>query len=129
MYDITSSKSFENVSKWRHGFIDNATPSDLGSYPMVLMGNKLDKESDRQVDKEEAEKWCSENHGIPHFETSAHASTNVEDAFMAMVKRALEREKTNKGPVAAPLGGRGPENRLRLGDRKKKPEAKKACDC
>ena len=88
--DITSQKSFENVSKWRHGFIDNATPSDLNTYPMVLMGNKLDKEEDRQVTKDDAERWCKENNDVPYFETSAHASTNVEDAFMCMVKRALQ---------------------------------------
>ena len=100
---------------------------------MVLMGNKLDKESDRQVEKEETKKWCDENNGIPYYETSAYDSTNVEDAFMAMVKRALEREKSNKGPMAAPLGGArtGPEGgRVRLGGPKKeKLEAKKACDC
>ena len=86
VYDITSAKSFENVSKWRHGFIDNATPSDLNTFPMVLFGNKADKADERQVSKEEAEQWCKENNNIPYFETSAIEKVNVEDAFMCMVK-------------------------------------------
>ena len=91
------------------------------------MGNKVDKEDDRQVTKDDAERWCTENNSIPYYETSAHQSTNVEDAFMCMVKRALQREKSNKGPIAAPLSR--PEQRLKLGDRSKKAEAKPACDC
>ena len=55
VFDITSKKSFESLCKWRDGFIDNASPSELSSFPMVLLGNKVDKEEDRQVTKEEAE--------------------------------------------------------------------------
>ena len=44
VYDLTDQSSFENISTWRSGFIDNANATDLGTFPMVLFGNKADKE-------------------------------------------------------------------------------------
>lgn len=49
MYDITNLKSFENITKWREGFIEHAAPQDVNTFPFVLIGNKLDKENDRAV--------------------------------------------------------------------------------
>ena len=98
---------------------------------MVLFGNKLDKESDRQVSKDDAEKWCAENSGIPYYETSATENVSVEDAFLCMVKRALEREKSNKTSVPGPML-RDPNKRIKLGkddEKSTRREAKKACDC
>ena len=54
------------------------------------MGNKLDKAEDRQVSTEAAEHWCKENGNMPYFETSALENTKVDEAFMTMVKKALE---------------------------------------
>ncbi len=54
VYDITNGKSFENLSKWKDGFIEHAGPDDAKSFPFVLLGNKLDKESDRKVDTKRA---------------------------------------------------------------------------
>ena len=47
VYDITSAKSFESLTKWRQGFIENSNPTDLNTFPMVLFGNKKDKEDER----------------------------------------------------------------------------------
>lgn len=49
VYDITNNKSFDNLTKWREGIIENAGCSDPNTFPFVLIGNKLDKESDRKV--------------------------------------------------------------------------------
>ena len=49
VYDITNAKSFENLDKWRDGFIENAAPSDPKTFPFVLLGNKLDREHERKV--------------------------------------------------------------------------------
>jgi Ras-related protein Rab-7A len=50
VYDITNAKSFENLDKWKDGFIENAGPDDVKSFPFVLLGNKIDKEQDRKTD-------------------------------------------------------------------------------
>ena len=49
VYDITSQTSFENLNRWKAGFIENAGPSDPHNFPFVCLGNKLDQESLRQV--------------------------------------------------------------------------------
>ena len=99
---------------------------------MVLFGNKSDKEDERQVSREEVKRYCDENHKIPHFDTSAVEKTNVEDAFLCMVRRALDREKNSKAPIAGPIMREPGAKRLKLGKddgKKKAPVTKPACDC
>ena len=42
VFDLTSKKSFDNLSMWKKGFLDNAAPNDPSTYPFVLLGNKSD---------------------------------------------------------------------------------------
>ena len=71
------------------------------------MGNKCDKENDRQVSKEAAEAWCKDNGNIPYFETSALGGTNVDDAFFTMIKRALENHAADEMDMPDTIGGMG----------------------
>lgn len=58
VFDITSQKSFENLSRWKQGFLEHAGPQDPDTFPFVLIGNKVDKESDRKVKAQDAKAWC-----------------------------------------------------------------------
>ncbi len=49
VFDLTNHKSFENLAMWKKGFVDNASPNDPATFPFVVIGNKLDKEVNRQV--------------------------------------------------------------------------------
>lgn len=49
VYDITNQKSFEDLTRWRDGFIEHAAPTDPNKFPFVLIGNKVDKEPERKV--------------------------------------------------------------------------------
>jgi GTPase SAR1 family protein len=55
----------------------------------MLIGNKCDLESSRQVSREEAEAFAKE-HNLSFLETSAKSAENVEDAFL---KTAEEIQK------------------------------------
>ena len=55
VYDITNGKSFENLNKWKEGFIEHAGPDDAKSFPFVLLGNKLDREPERKVETKRAQ--------------------------------------------------------------------------
>jgi hypothetical protein len=44
----------------------------------VLLGNKVDKESDRKVKAADARAWCKENGDIPYYETSALENISVD---------------------------------------------------
>ena len=42
-YDMTNQTSFENLDRWKRGFLENAGPNDPATFPFVCLGNKLDK--------------------------------------------------------------------------------------
>ncbi len=71
-YDVTSRKSFENTNKW----IDDVRTERGQNVIIVLVGNKIDLEEDRQVSAEEAEKMAAEL-DVMWIETSAKNGGNV----------------------------------------------------
>ena len=77
-YDITNQRTFENLNRWKEGFIENAGPYDIQTFPFMLLGNKIDKEYDRKVDSKEAQSWANQNGDIIFFETSAKEGLSVE---------------------------------------------------
>jgi Ras-related protein Rab-1A len=56
----------------------------------LLVGNKSDLDTKRQVEFEEAKAFADER-GIPFLETSAKSSTNVEKAFLTMAGEIKNR--------------------------------------
>lgn len=73
VYDITDRESFDNVKQWLNE-IDRYACENVNK---LLVGNKCDMESKRQVEYEEAKAFADER-GIPFLETSAKDATNVE---------------------------------------------------
>lgn len=41
------------------------------------------------------ETWCQQHGNIPYFETSAIQNTNVDDAFMSIIKKAVANQDSN----------------------------------
>jgi Ras-related protein Rab-7A len=105
VYDITTQKSFENLTKWKDGFIENAGPDDVKTFPFVVLGNKIDRENERKVDSREAKDWCSNNNNIGFYETSAKEGVSVEQAFLEIAKKALKRIETNNIAIPESIGG------------------------
>merc|ERR1712228_276807 len=69
VYDITEGKSFDSLDGWAEDFLAQAVPQSPGSFPFVIIGNKLDRESERQVPTTKAQSSC-DSKGIPLFEAS-----------------------------------------------------------
>ena len=84
-----------------------------------MIGNKLDKESNRQVQAATERQWCRENGDIPYFETSALENISVDNAFVEMAKSAIKRESSNQSnlfQLPASIGGAGGAIKLKPGD-------------
>lgn len=93
VYDITDSKSFDTLETWKDEFLVHASPRNPDQFPFVVLGNKADLAARRRVSTANAKLWCSDKaHNSPHFETSAKDAVNVEQAFHAIARKALEQE-------------------------------------
>nr|GFB58918.1 Ras-related protein RAB7 [Tanacetum cinerariifolium] len=83
-----------------------ANPSDPGSFPFILLGNKIDIDggNSRVVSEKRATEWCSSKGNIPYYETSAKEDQNVDDAFLCIAKSAManehEHDLSNSVPIA-----------------------------
>ena len=63
---------------------------DLNEYlPMILVGNTIGLEKERQVSYEEGKKLADE-WGIDFFETSAKENINVKEVFECLTRRIFE---------------------------------------
>jgi len=95
VYNITDAKSFENLELWMDEFLVHAAPRNQETFPFVVLGNKSDMASQRQVSQQKAKGWCSSKGDIPHFETSAKEGENVNKAFDTIAMNALQQENSN----------------------------------
>lgn len=86
VYDITNSASFENLPTWLKDSLD-ATNQNIG---LVLVGNKVDLEGDRQVDKNVAKEFSKENN-LLFMETSAKNGQNIEKIFQILSEQILAK--------------------------------------
>mmetsp|Transcript_60760 Transcript_60760/g.149433 ORF Transcript_60760/g.149433 Transcript_60760/m.149433 type:complete len:537 (+) Transcript_60760:169-1779(+) len=100
VYDVTNKDSFENVQMWL-GEIDKHA-QDTSSVKLIV-GNKCDLPRPPQA-AAEAEQFC-QSRGFTWIETSAKASTRVENAFFRMVGDIL---KVKESEDKKDRGGEGP---------------------
>jgi Ras-related protein Rab-7A len=93
------------LSNWRNEFLSQANPSDPESFSFVVIGNKVDKESERRVTKANATQWCktlSAKNPIPNFEASAKDNTMVERAFLEAAQMAVRNREVENKEVIIP---------------------------
>jgi len=100
VYSISSRSTFERVERFR----DQITRvKDTESIPLILVGNKCDKVTEREVSREEG-MGLAKKLGCEFIESSAKTCVNVERAFYTVVrlirntkeggkKRRTERKK------------------------------------
>ena len=94
VFDITSRPSFEALPIWIENYYKNG-PEQKN---IILIGNKKDKEEERQVSQEEAEKF-SETNNMIYFETSAKEGENIDYVFNYAAEKLVEFSKGNNEPA------------------------------
>ncbi|KYO43392.1 ras-related protein Rab-35 isoform X1 [Alligator mississippiensis] len=98
VYDVTNPDSFVSVKRWMHEIAENCD-----SVCKVLVGNKVEDPSHRQVPAADARRFSAQL-GLRHFETSAKDNINVEEMFAAVAGQVLKA----KMAAQAIREGRGP---------------------
>lgn len=92
VYDITDTESFEKVKKWVTELYKIVKRKNIS---VVIAGNKCDLEKRRAVNKQQVEEYA-QSVGAVHIETSAKQNKGIEDCFIDIANRILERRESRK---------------------------------
>ena len=84
LYDITRKRSFEYVETEIEKILRVKDISQF--HPIIVVGNKIDRSEDREVEKDEVDKLIMK-YGVCHIEASAKQRINVDETFFNVVER------------------------------------------
>ncbi|XP_043922461.1 ras-related protein Rab-12 [Protopterus annectens] len=87
VYDLTKRETFEDLPKWMK-MIDKYASEDA---ELLLVGNKLDCEADREVTRQQGEKFAQQISGMRFCEASAKDNFNVDEIFLQLVDDILNK--------------------------------------
>ena len=90
VYAINLKESFENIEMWLRDLRTHSNPDAK----VFLIGNKIDLEKERQVSKEEGEKFAKDNNLSLFLESSAKTGVNSQEIFIQAAK-VLYRDYLN----------------------------------
>ncbi len=83
-YDITRKETFERLVDWLND-VRKVSPSAH----IIVIGNKIDLEEQREVQPEIAREWTKKVDAIGWIETSAKTGKNVQEAFESIAAKIL----------------------------------------
>ncbi|XP_036825223.1 ras-related protein Rab-19 isoform X1 [Oncorhynchus mykiss] len=117
-YDITRWPTFDSLTHW----IQEVEQDGAASVVLILIGNKSDRQAERQVLFEDACTLAEGRGALAALETSAKEAQNVEAAFMLMARELMVRnglaltDQHSKAsphffPNSHPIHGADPTNR------------------
>ena len=89
VYDVSNRGSFDKLSHWLNELDTYATKTDIVK---MLVGNKVDKQADRTVVREEGLRFARRNHML-FIEASAKNRENVACAFEELVEKIIQTPK------------------------------------
>ncbi|RCK59091.1 Ras-related protein RSR1 [Candida viswanathii] len=89
VYSVTDENSLKELLALREQVL---RIKDSDNVPMVLVGNKCDLEDDRVLSIEDGVKVSQDWGLVPFYETSAMYKTNVDEAFIDVVRQIMRKE-------------------------------------
>ncbi|WLF76363.1 Ras- protein rsr1 [Lodderomyces elongisporus] len=89
VYSVTDENSLKELLALREQVL---RIKDSDNVPMVLVGNKCDLEEDRVLSIEDGVKVSQDWGLVPFYETSAMYKTNVDEAFIDVVRQIMRKE-------------------------------------
>ena len=81
-YDICDKESFDSIKEWMASIYDIKEKK----FPIVLIGNKIDKNEDRVIDTKTGESEA-QKYDIKFFEISCKNSTNIKEPILYIISQ------------------------------------------
>lgn len=97
MFDLTSRQSFDDLGMWINDLNTLCVPNAY----IILIGNKLDLQDDRQIVESEAQAFA-QRYNLIYLETSAKNGNNVSEAFARLGTEILRRVKDGQITLPKP---------------------------
>jgi small GTP-binding protein len=94
VYASNNKESFNEVNQIRKRIERVKNSKD---FPMILVANKYDLETNRKVDRDMGEEMAKD-FSCPFIETSAKTGYNCTEVFMELVREIRKREDVGKQP-------------------------------
>ena len=89
IYDLTDESSFISIDRWINN-LENKL--DIKNVPIILVGNKNDKEDERKISYEKGLKYA-QKYNFKFFEMSAKTGENVNEAFLTLIHLYYDKNK------------------------------------
>ena len=86
IYAINNKKTFENIENWLNEIENKKKKNNI---PLVLIGNKIDLEKEREVSFQEGEKLALK-YGMQFYECSAKTRININEAFQYLIDNVVD---------------------------------------
>jgi len=92
VFDLTREETYEEIKKWLSE-IKKSTGKD---FPLVLIGNKLDKieEVGFHIDRDEARAFAKKE-GITYIETGTKPGELIENTFLKLARKIISNRNKN----------------------------------
>jgi len=91
VYDITKYDTFTHIGSW---YREIQAMNQTGKIPILVIGNKLDMESERMVPQAEALQYADTN-GLLYIETSARHGNDCQKAFQLLFQEMHKIQSLN----------------------------------
>ena len=98
-FDVTNTSSYDNLKDWIGSIKKNLEGKNI-FLPLIIVGNKIDMEESREVEKENAEQFATENN-YKYFETSAKTGEGVDEAVRDLVNQVLNNNQIDEQKIEA----------------------------
>ncbi len=97
LYDITNKNTFKSGQEWITTFLEHR--KETQKIPLMICGNKLDLEKQRQVTKDDVndlkEKFKEQFTSVNHIEVSAKENKNITALFNCVASQMLNKTSDN----------------------------------
>jgi len=104
VYSVNSRESFSLVEMIKKA-IDKSKETKKDSIPILVLGNKMDRFRERQVDSSEAMNWASKEK-VRLLEVTATERATLVEPFVYLVSKLSPSFNTGKGSLGAAFGSK-----------------------